>query len=91
MPYKVASLAATRTDRGDLERAATLIGAAEAMMEREGAAWPPDERPHYERVLTRLPRGLGTDEFERVRAIGQAMSNDEAVAYAFAMTTEPAG
>jgi tetratricopeptide (TPR) repeat protein len=87
MPYKVASLAATRTDRGDFERAATLIGAAEAMMEREGADWPPDERPHYERVLTRLPRGLGEDEFERIRAIGRAMTNDEAVAYAVATTT----
>lgn len=91
LPYKIASLAATRTERGDFERAATLIGAAEAMMEREGAEWPPDERPHYERVLARLPRGLGADEFERVRAIGRAMSNDEAIAYALAMTTEPAG
>jgi len=91
MPYKVASLAATRTDRGDFERAATLIGAAEAMMQREGAEWPPDERPHYERVLTRLPRGLGEDEFERVRAIGQAMTNDEAVAYALATGTTSTG
>jgi tetratricopeptide (TPR) repeat protein len=82
MPYKVSGLAAVATDRGDFERAAKLVGAAEAMMEREGADWPPDERPHYERMLTRIPRALGEGEFERVRAIGQGMSNDEAVAFA---------
>lgn len=89
MPYKVSGLAAVATDRGDFDRAATLVGAAEAMMEREKADWPPDERPHYERMLTRLPRGLGPDDFERLRAIGRAMSNDDAVAYALAPT--PAG
>jgi tetratricopeptide (TPR) repeat protein len=84
MPYKVSGLAAVATDRADWDRAATLVGAAEAMMEREGAEWPPDERPHYERMLTRLPRALGEPEFERIRAVGRAMSNDEAVAYALA-------
>ena len=82
MPYKISGLAAVSTDRGDFERAAKLVGAAEAMMEREGAEWPPDERPHYERMLTRIPRALGEAEWERVRAIGQGMSNDEAVAFA---------
>ena len=79
MPYKVSGLAASPTDRGDFERASKLVGAAEAMMEREGAEWPPDERPHYERMLTRLRRALGEDEFERVRAVGRAMTTDEAV------------
>jgi tetratricopeptide (TPR) repeat protein len=87
MPYKVSGLAAVATDRGDFERAATLVGAAEAMMEREGAEWPPDERPHYERMLTRLPRGLGEDEFERIRAAGRAMSTADAVAYALGSRT----
>ncbi|HEX5013262.1 MAG TPA: tetratricopeptide repeat protein [Candidatus Limnocylindrales bacterium] len=82
MPYKVSGIAAVATDRGDFERAATLVGAAEAMMEREKADWPPDERPHYERMLYRLPRGLGQEEFERIRATGRAMSTDEAVAFA---------
>jgi tetratricopeptide (TPR) repeat protein len=89
MPYKVSGLAAVATDRADWDRATTLIGAAEAMMEREGAEWPPDERPHYERMLTRIPRALGEPEFERVRAIGRAMSNDEAVM--FALARPPAG
>jgi tetratricopeptide (TPR) repeat protein len=82
MPYKVSGLAAVATDRGDWDRAATLIGAAEAMMERERATWPPDERPHYDRMLTRLPKALGPEDFERIRAVGRAMSNDEAFDYA---------
>jgi tetratricopeptide (TPR) repeat protein len=85
MPYKISGLAAVSTDRGDWDRATTLVGAAEAMMEREGADWPPDELPHYERMLTRLPRALGEPEFERVRAIGRSMSSDEAVAFALAI------
>jgi tetratricopeptide (TPR) repeat protein len=84
MPYKVSGIAAVWTDRGDFERAAMLVGAAEAMMEREHAEWPPDERPHYERMLTRIPRALGEDEWERVRTIGRAMSSEETVAFALA-------
>jgi hypothetical protein len=89
MPYKVSGLAAVATDRGDWDRAATLIGAAEAMMEREGADWPPDERPHYERMLDRLPKAMGPADFERVRAAGHAMPTDEAVAFALAAPTRP--
>jgi tetratricopeptide (TPR) repeat protein len=89
MPYKVSGIAAVATDRGDFERAATLVGAAEAMMEREHADWPPDERPHYERMVYRLPRGLGQEEFERIRAVGRAMSTDEAVHYALKPAPPP--
>jgi tetratricopeptide (TPR) repeat protein len=87
MPYKVSGLAAVATDRGDFDRAATLLGAAEAMMEREKADWPPDERPHYERMLSRLPRGLGPEDFERLRAAGRAMSTDVAVEFALGRET----
>jgi tetratricopeptide (TPR) repeat protein len=87
MPYKISGLAAVSTDRGNFDRAATLIGAAEAMMEREKADWPPDERPHYERMLARLPRALGPEDFERLRAAGRAMSNEAAVDFALARET----
>src|SRR5262245_53182143 len=89
MPYKISGIAAVWTDRGDFDRAATLVGAAEAMMEREKADWPPDERPHYERMLTRLPRALGEKEFERVRAKGRELSNVDAVAFALADRPAP--
>jgi tetratricopeptide (TPR) repeat protein len=78
-PYVISGLAAIAAERGELERAATLIGAAEAMMEAQGAAWPPDERPHYEQTVAKLTEALGPAEFERVRATGQSLGARDAV------------
>ena len=58
-PFTLSGLAAVATERGKFERAATLIGAAEAIMEAQGAAWPPDERPHYDRVVATLTEAMG--------------------------------
>ena len=69
-------------ERSDNEYAATLIGAAETMMREEGAAWPPDERPHYERTVAALKDAIGADEFARIRARGAALSTREAVKHA---------
>ena len=82
MPYKVSGLAAVSTERGEYERAATLVGIADAMMEAEKADWPPDEWPHYERMVTLLKNAMGTDVFERTRTIGYAMTIAEAVNFA---------
>jgi len=81
-PYGLNSLAAVATERAELERAATLVGAAEAMMKAQGAAWPPDERPHYERTVATLTDAMGSAEFDRVRAAGQSMSSSDAVDFA---------
>jgi tetratricopeptide (TPR) repeat protein len=81
-PYATNSLAAIATDRGDFERGATLIGAAESMMEAQGAAWPPDERPHYERTLATLAASLPPREFDRARSTGHSMASGAAVDYA---------
>ena len=78
-PFAVAGIAAIATERGHFERAATLLGAAEAMLDAQHMAWPPDERPHYEHMLAVLPDGMGTEAFEQARRIGQAMSADAAV------------
>ena len=43
-------------------------------------AWPPDERPHYERLLAVLPEMMGTAEFARARAKGRALTTEDAVA-----------
>jgi tetratricopeptide (TPR) repeat protein len=83
-PYAVSGLAAVATERGEFERAATLVGAAEAMMEAQGAAWPPDERPHYERTVAKLAEAMGRVEFERVRTAGQSLASREAVDFALA-------
>ena len=49
------------------------------MVEAQGAAWPPDERPHYEQTVAKLTEALGAAEFERVRAAGQSLAASEAV------------
>lgn len=83
-PFAVAGLAAIATERGDGERAATLLGAAEAMMDAQKMEWPPDERPHYEHMLAALPIAMGAAQFERARACGRSMSSPEAVELALA-------
>jgi tetratricopeptide (TPR) repeat protein len=81
-PFAIAGLAAIATERGEYERAATLVGAAEAIMEAQSMAWPPDERPHYERMLAVLPEAMGAAEFETARQGGRAMTRVEASGFA---------
>ena len=50
-------------------------------------AWPPDERPHYERLLTVLPEAMGVEAFEEARNRGRAMTLGDAVAFALGRTT----
>ena len=69
-PFAISGLAAIAMERGEFERAATLVGAAEAIMEAQHMAWPPDERPHYERMLADLPEAMGSDAFDRAGARG---------------------
>lgn len=87
LPYSLNALAAIALDRGDLDRAATLLGTAEAMMEAQGATWPPDERPHYDRTVVSLTEEMGSAEFEMARAVGHSMTSREAVALALATGT----
>jgi tetratricopeptide (TPR) repeat protein len=81
-PFAMSGLAAIATDRREFERAATLVGAAEAIMGAQHMAWPPDERPHYERMLAVLPDAMGVAEFERSRAAGKMMTSNEAIDFA---------
>jgi tetratricopeptide (TPR) repeat protein len=81
-PFAISGLAAIATERREFERAATLVGAAEAIMEAQHMAWPPDERPHYERLLATLPAAMGPEAFELARAGGHAMHASEAVDFA---------
>ena len=54
MPWVLNGLAAVLAAKGDVGRAATILGAAEAMLERAGGEWPPDERQQYEGTLAIL-------------------------------------
>lgn len=87
MPYGLSGLAAIAAERGEFERAATLVGAAETMMTVQGAEWPPDERPHYEATLAACQQAMVPLEFERTRTTGQAMSPREAIDFALAASS----
>lgn len=70
---------------GDLERAARVIGASEAVRKAGGVpryiylAAPGDL---YERTLEKLRSGLGERNFETARTAGREMTAQQAVAYA---------
>jgi tetratricopeptide (TPR) repeat protein len=81
-PFAISGLAAIATQRGQFERAATLVGASESIMESQHMAWPPDERPHYEGLLTDLPKSMGSDGFADARDRGRSMTASEAVEFA---------
>jgi hypothetical protein len=68
---------------------APRIGAAEAHMDATNMAWPPDERPHYEHLLERLPQVMGAAGFEAARAAGHGLDLPSAIA--LAPTDRPAG
>jgi tetratricopeptide (TPR) repeat protein len=90
MPFAFSGLASIALERGMFQRAATLVGAAEAIMEAQHMAWPPDERPHYERLLSVLPESMGQGAFEQARAAGRSMTTSEALALALRATTPDA-
>ena len=78
-PFAFSGLASIAVERGDVERAATLVGAAETLMEAQSMAWPPDERPHYDRLLEVLPAAMGSEAFEAARAAGAAMPTEDTI------------
>jgi tetratricopeptide (TPR) repeat protein len=81
-PFGLNGLAAVAAERREYERAATLIGAADARIEEQGVEWPPDERPHYDRTVEVLEASLEAAELERARAAGRALTPDESIGYA---------
>ena len=84
IPWVINGLAAVTAAQGRLERAATLIGIAESLLEQAGGEWPADEREQYEGALALVSAGLSPAELAGARAAGAAMSLDDAVAYALA-------
>jgi len=84
LPYELNSLAGIAAAKKDFVRAARLLGAATRVMELTGTAWPPDEKPHFEKTRAAAKAALPPDEFERAWAEGEQMPQREVVAYAFA-------
>jgi len=82
IPWVVNGLAAVTAAKGDYERAATLIGIAEGLMERAGGEWPADEREQYEGTLAALSGAAAKASVNERRAAGRAMTLENAVAFA---------
>ncbi|HEX8230600.1 MAG TPA: tetratricopeptide repeat protein [Chloroflexia bacterium] len=64
------------------ERAATLSGAAEALLEAINSPMPTIERLHYGPAMQLARTGLGERAFQQAYDKGRALPLDEAIAYA---------
>jgi tetratricopeptide (TPR) repeat protein len=73
--------------RGDLHRAARLLGAAAALRELVGAIMLGPEQVEYDRHLAQLRGSLEPEVLEEEWAVGRAMSMDEAITFAVESAT----
>jgi non-specific serine/threonine protein kinase len=64
------------------DRAARLLGAAEALAAASGYALRSADRAHHNRTLAAVRSGLAEEAFAAAWAAGQAMTENQAVAYA---------
>jgi predicted ATPase/DNA-binding CsgD family transcriptional regulator len=67
---------------GQLRRAARLLGASEAALERMGAFHQPTDKPEIDRIITEVREQLDQETFQDTWAEGQEMSLEQAVANA---------
>jgi tetratricopeptide (TPR) repeat protein len=72
-------VAAVAAGEGQAERAAHLLGAAEALFEALSAGLPPTQRVVHDRTAEAARAALGEEAFAAAWAAGRAMSLDEAV------------
>jgi hypothetical protein len=64
------------------DRAAKLLGAADASLDEIGTALLPHHADRYDLLHRRVAERLGASESERMQAQGRGMSLEEAVVYA---------
>jgi non-specific serine/threonine protein kinase len=68
---------------GDASRAATLMGASEAVFARISMSQQPADQMEIDRYISQIRERLSDAEFQAAWSDGQAMSFDEAIAFAF--------
>lgn len=83
----IEALAAVADARGSAARAVRLWSAATAIRERISAPLPPVDRPRRDATLARLHPALGATLYAAASAEGEAMTLEQAVAYALDETT----
>lgn len=76
------ALAGSLAALGEPLRAAHLLGAALAFLHRSGTLIDPSDQPEHDRNIAFVRAQLGEAAFEAAWAEGQAMTFDQAVAYA---------
>ena len=69
---------------GDLDQAARLFGAAEALLERSGAVVHPDDQPEHDRNIAFVRKRLGDEAFQVALAEGRQLTMEQAVASVYA-------
>jgi hypothetical protein len=83
MANALSGLAAAATTRGELETAARLLGAVQALVELIGNAWlEPYEKIVYDEATLPVTEKLDDPAFAEAWAAGRAMSESDAAAFA---------
>jgi tetratricopeptide (TPR) repeat protein len=80
LAFGLAGLAGPLAAQGNAERAARLLGTAEAVLEKLGVSYQPADRRAIEHYTSQARAHLGSEAFERAWAEGRAASITEAVA-----------
>ena len=83
------NIAYVTIEQGDPDRAARLLGAADAIREAAQARMAFDEEPEHAASIERLQTALAPVVFDDAWAAGQALSQTEAVALALAEEPGP--
>jgi predicted ATPase/DNA-binding XRE family transcriptional regulator len=80
--FVLEAFASLAVARGDVDRGAVLSGAAAALRHEIGSSVPPAMQPQVDRAVRLAQEGLGEGAFAEAWAEGQAMTLEQAVAFA---------
>lgn len=80
-------LGCTAAARGDLYRAARLLGAAEARLQQTAAVLDPDDQSEFDRAVKLIRAGLEPGAFDALWAEGRGIGEDRAVGLALRAST----
>jgi len=78
-PYLILDFSVLAAARGDLVKAATLVGAAEARFEELGIALDPDDASEHEALVRRLDKELDAKSRAEAISTGRSLSLDDAL------------
>jgi non-specific serine/threonine protein kinase len=84
--WTINGLAAVTAAQGRYQRAARLLGIADALLERAGGEWPADEREQHDTTARTLAGALSESDLKQARGEGAAMSFEAAMEFALART-----